>query len=164
VAAERSDGSGSVRQSERQVRSRRRSRRVARRSWYLAAAAVLLGWNAAILLGYAAYLLMFEWCPVQSVVEGQCREPWFARGEEVVRITSAAAAPLFAIGLAMAVRPSRPVIIAWVVFAATLMFALFFGWAAETKVSLIAVAAAGIAAVVLVTWLLRNAGDVPEER
>lgn len=119
--------------------------------WILLPIVCIAAWIAALFTGLAAHSLAEFFCPADQMVSGMCVAPWFATFDAwLIRFFSAFAAALIIVSCYFTA-PAARVLVAWVVFGAGGVYALWLAIISWAWSEFLAAGLGGIAAVLLLT-------------
>jgi hypothetical protein len=119
--------------------------------WILLPLVCIAAWIAALFAGIAAHSIAESFCPGDQMVSGMCVAPWFETLHTwLIRFFSAFAAALI-IASAYFVAPAGRPTVAWIVFGAGAVYALWIAVTASAWGEFVAAGIGGLATVLLLT-------------
>ena len=119
--------------------------------WILLPVGCVAAWIVALFLGIIAHSVAESFCPADQMVSGMCVAPWFETIDAwLIRFFSAFAAALIIVSCYFTAPVARAAV-AWVVFGAGAVYALWIALAWSTWGEFIAAGIGGVAAVLLLT-------------
>lgn len=119
--------------------------------WILLPIVCFAAWMAALVIGIVAHSVAESLCPAQQMVSGMCVAPWFATLDVwLIRFFSAFAAALIIVSCYFTA-PTARAVVAWVVFGAGGIYALWLAVISWAWGEFVAAGVGGVAAVILVT-------------
>ena len=119
--------------------------------WILLPMVCIAAWIGALFAGIVAHSVAEFFCPADQIVSGMCVAPWFETLDAwLVRFFSAFAAALIIVSCYFTA-PAARTVVAWVVFAAGAVYALWIAVVSWAWGEFIAAGVGGVAAVLLLT-------------
>jgi hypothetical protein len=119
--------------------------------WILLPVVCIAAWIVALFIGIFAHTIPEWFCPADQMVSGMCVAPWFERVDAwLIRFFSAFAAALIIVSCYFTA-PAARAVVAWVVFGAGAVYALWIAVTASTWGEFIAAGVGGVATVLLLT-------------
>lgn len=119
--------------------------------WILLPTTCFAAWIAALFAGIAAHSVAESFCPEAQMVSGMCIAPWFETLDAwLVRFFSAFAAALIVVS-AYFTAPAARAVVAWVVFGAGGIYALWLAIISWAWGEFVAAGVGGVATVLLLT-------------
>ena len=119
--------------------------------WILLPIVCIAAWLAALFAGILAHSIAESFCPADQMVSGMCVAPWFETLDAwLIRFLSAFAAALI-ISSAYFVAPAARPLVAWIVFAAGAVYALWIAVSTSAWGEFVAAGIGGLAVVLLLT-------------
>src|SRR5437762_2508250 len=111
----------------------------------------IAAWFVALFAGIIAHSVAESFCPADQMVSGMCVAPWFETLDAwLIRFLSAFAAALI-ISSAYFVAPAARPLVAWIVFAAGAVYALWIAVSTSAWGEFVAAGIGGLAVVLLLT-------------
>jgi hypothetical protein len=104
--------------------------------WILLPVVCIAAWFAALFAGIIAHSVAESFCPQDQIISGMCVAPWFETLDAwLIRFFSAFAAALI-ISSAYFIAPAARHLVAWIVFAAGAVYALWIALVRQLGASL----------------------------
>jgi hypothetical protein len=111
----------------------------------------IAAWFVALFAGIIAHSVAESFCPADQMVSGMCVAPWFETLDAwLIRFFSAFAAALI-ISSTYFVAPAARPLVAWIVFAAGAVYALWIAVSTSAWGEFVAAGIGGLAVVLLLT-------------
>ena len=119
--------------------------------WILLPIVCIAAWIAALFAGIVAHSVAQFFCPADQMASGMCVAPWFEVLDTwLSRFFSAFAAALMIVSCYFAA-PAARAVVAWVVFGADAVYALWIAVVSWAWGEFVAAGVGGLAAVLLLT-------------
>lgn len=119
--------------------------------WILLPVVCIAAWVAALFFGIIAHSIAESFCPANQMISGMCVAPWFeALDAWLIRFFSAFAAALIIVSCYFTA-PAARAVVAWVMFGAGVVYALWIAVASSAWGEFIAAGVGGVAAALLLT-------------
>ncbi|NBR29043.1 MAG: hypothetical protein EBT83_11635 [Betaproteobacteria bacterium] len=94
--------------------------------WMAIAPAILLAWVAAFAIGIRLLDVARRFCPPEAMISGTCTVRWYAPTEMAIMALSTALAALFIVGISVWLAPSHRALVAKLVTAGGIAYAIYF--------------------------------------